>query len=577
MVLVAGLAASCSAESKPNSAGDPRSPDASTVLFADVTESAGLGSFRHHNGAVGNKWYPEMMGSGGGFIDYNNDGWLDILLLGGGMWEEDPAVTPRALWLYENNGDGTFVDVTEKAGLADVEAYTIGFAAADYDNDGREDFVLTNLGPDMLFRNTGGVFLDVSQAAGIASFEEWGSSPLFFDADRDGHLDLFISNYVEWSPATDKWCPDGSRIKMYCNPADYEGIASRFYRSNGDGTFTERTQEAGFLTGAQAVRDKALGVVEIDYNEDSWPDLYVVTDGEGNLLYENQGDGTFVERSILSGVAFSEHGEARAGMGVDAGVVDSSGSVSLFVGNFSEEPISVYRHEGGGLFLDRSSASRLHQPSFLTLTFGLILFDADLDGDLDLLAANGHVHPDRVGIQDNITFEQPAQLYLNRGDGTFAEVKQREGVLARRMVGRAAAYGDFDRDGQLDVLLTENGGGAHLWRNDAGRGQFLRVRLQGHESNRDALGSRVVAVVGTHRMERRIRTGSSYLSQSEKVAAFGLGSAGYVDSLIVHWPGGRVHRFGRVEGGQEVKIMENSDALERMSMETIREDILAGQ
>ena len=575
--LVAALlfvASSCSAESSPASKAER---DGQGIILTDVTEEAGLAAFRHENGATGKKLFPEMMGSGGGFIDYDGDGLLDIILLGGGSFESSTANDVRAIWLFRNEGDGTFSDRTAAAGLAGVDAYTIGMAAADYDNDGDEDFIVTNLGEDMLFRNDGGLFTEVGKHAGIGYQWEWGSSPIFFDADLDGDLDLFVGNYTQWSLETDKWCPEGSLAKVYCIPADYDGIASRFYRNNGDGTFEDQTEEAGFITGERSIRDKALGVVEFDFNSDGWPDLYVATDGEGNLLYANDGDGTFTERGVLSGVSFSEHGEARAGMGVDAGIADSTGQVSLFVGNFSEEPISVYRHLGNGLFTDRTAASRLAQPSYLTLTFGLFLFDPDLDGDLDLFAANGHVYPDRLGSQDKITLEQPAQLYLNNGDGTFAEFLPPDGVLTERMIARGAAYADYDRDGDLDILVTENAGPAHLWRNDTKTGNFLRVKLEGRESNRDALGSRVVADLNGLRMEQRIRTGSSYLSQSEKVAVFGLGDANRIDSLVVHWPNGIVHRFADVEANQELRIVEDRGTLVPVPMSDIQQKSLAGR
>ncbi len=598
LVLAAALllfGAGCSAESKPSSGADRGD---ATVVLTDVTDEAGLGGFLHENGATGKKLFPEMMGSGGGFIDYDGDGWLDVILLSGGTFDEQSAgpgdaVWPadaanaasaarasderRGIWLYRNEGDGTFSDQTEAAGLAGVRAYSLGVAAADYDNDGDEDFVVTNLGEDMLFRNDDGVFTEVGSAAGIGDRWAWGSSPIFFDADGDGRLDLFVGNYVEWTLETDKWCPEGSLAKVYCIPADYDGIASRYYHNNGDGTFTDRTEEAGFITGAREVREKALGVAELDYNDDGRSDLYVATDGEGNLLYENNGDGTFTERGVLSGVTFSDHGEARAGMGVDAGVVDSTGRVSMFVGNFSEEPISVYRHLGGGLFEDRTAPSRLSQASYITLTFGLFLFDVDLDGDLDLFVANGHVYPDRLGEQDKITLEQQAQLYVNHGDGTFVEVLQEDGVLSRRLIARGAAYADYDRDGDLDVLVTENAGPAHLWRNDTDGGNFLRVTLEGRESNLDAIGSRLIAVMDGHRMERRIRTGSSYLSQSEKAAVFGLGAAESVDSLIVHWPNGSVDRFADVKGNQELRIVENSGRFEQVPMHGIQQRSLAGR
>ena len=524
------------------------------VVFTDVTEAAGLGAFRHENGAVGNKWYPEMMGSGGGFIDYDGDGWLDILLMGGGHWDDPADPGYRALWLYRNNGDGTFADQTEAAGLADVVAYTIGLAVADYDNDGDQDFVLMNLGENMLFRNDGGVFTEVGTQAGLSEHHEWSSSALFFDADLDGDLDLYAANYVDWSPETDKFCPPGGAVKLYCIPANYDGIPSRFYRNDGDGTFSDRTEEVGFVPAL----GKSLGIVELDYNDDGWPDLAVANDGEGDLLYENNGDGTFTEKGMISGFAFSEHGEARAGMGIDAGVVDSSGQLVIFVGNFSEEMAGVYRHMGRGLFVDRAAASKIGHPSLLTLTFGLFLFDADLDTDLDLFAANGHVQTHIERMHEATTFRQRAQLYLNRGNGLFDEFIPDTGPLTQEMVARSAAYADYDRDGDLDILLTENNGPAHLWRNDQDGGRFLRVRLQGRQSNRDALGSRVVAVVGDLKMERRICTGSSYLSQSEKVAVFGLGSASVVDTLVVTWPGGRVDRFEGVEAHQEIVIIEGT-------------------
>lgn len=561
---------SCSAESSPAT----RTEEAYTgVVFTDVTQAAGLGDFLHENGAAGRKYYPEMMGSGGGFIDYDGDGWLDILLLGGGSW--DPSDSVQAIWLFRNNGDGTFTETTAEAGLASIRAYTIGLAVADYDNDGDEDFFVTTLGRDMLFRNDGGIFREVGAEAGIAEREEWGSSPLFFDADLDGHLDLFVGNYVRWSEETDKWCPEGSLVKMYCIPADYEGIASRYFHANGDGTFTDMTEAAGFITGPEEIREKALGVVEIDFNNDGYPDLYVTTDGEGNLLYENNRDGTFTERGVHSGVAFGKHGEARAGMGVDAGVIDGTGEVSFLVGNFSEEPISVYRHIGDGLFIDRTAASKIAQPSFLTLTFGLFLFDVDLDTDLDLFVANGHVYPDRLGDQDKITFRQPAQLFLNNGDGTFTEFLHEDGVLAKPIVARGAAYADYDRDGDLDVLITENAGPARLLRNDTRGGNFLRVKLEGRMGNRDALGSSIVVDLNGTRMERRIRTGSSYLSQSEKVAVFGLGSAEHADSLIVFWRGGAVDRFSGVAGNREYRIVEGTGVLQPVPMQGFRLDDIA--
>ncbi|HET6567994.1 MAG TPA: CRTAC1 family protein, partial [Rhodothermales bacterium] len=540
---------SCSSEYRSTASSDAdRAATQAPVMFTDVTAAAGLASFRNVNGAFGKKWYPEQMGSGGGFIDYDGDGWEDLILLGGGNWNEDPAEKPRAVWLFRNDHDGTFTDVTAEAGLSGIVTYSIGVSAADYDNDGDQDFYLTTLTRNMLFRNDGGVFTEVGEKTGVTDGSIWSSSAMFFDADRDGHLDLYVANYVDWTPQTDIFCPTGGTVKVYCAPNAYTGVQSRFFRNDGDGTFTERTEQAGF---SPAI-GKSLGVTEMDFNHDGWPDLAVSNDGEGDLLYQNRGNGTFEEIGVPVGFAFSEHGEARAGMGIDSGIIDSTGQVTVVIGNFSEEMLGAYRHMKEGMFIDRASVKGLAYPTLLSLTFGLFLFDADLDTDLDLLIANGHVHPDRASENDRITYRQKAQFFLNRGNGIFDEVKQERGPLSLPMVARGAAYADYDRDGDLDVLVTENDGPAHLWRNDLQGGHFLRVRLRGTKSNRDGIDARVLARVGALQMERRVRTGSSYLSQSEKVVTFGLGEHEEVDTLVVEWPSGLVERFEGVQGNEEV-------------------------
>ena len=533
------------------------------IAFIEVTEAVGLGGFRHHNGGFGQAWAPEIVGGGGGFIDYDGDGWLDILLVGGGAFQGRGGASIPALWLYRNNGDGSFALTSEDAGLGNVRAYGLGLAAADYDNDGDEDFLLTTLYEDLLFRNEGGVFTEVGKEAGLADGSEWSTAALFFDADRDGHLDLFVGTYIDWSPEKDLYCAFEGE-KVYCTPQEYTGISSHYFHNNGDGTFDDRTTEAGFLAGIEPARDKTLGVAQADVNNDGWPDHFVANDTERDQLYENNGDGTFTEKGIRSGIAFDQHGKPRAGMGIDVGVVDSSGQPSMFVGNFSDETVGVYRHTGGGLFMDRAQTSKIGHPSLSTLTFGLFLFDVDLDTDLDLFVANGHVQTHIERMVEVVTFRQRAQLYLNQGNGLFDEVTPADGPFTQEMVARGAAYADYDQDGDLDILITENNGPAHLWRNDTAGGHFLRVRLEGRASNRDALGARVVAVVGDLKMERRIRTGSSYLSQSETVAVFGLGNALAVDTLVVTWPSGRVDRFADVEANQELRIIEGAGTFERV-------------
>ena len=532
-------------------------PEPPPVLaFSDVTQASGLGAFVHDNGAAGDKYYAEQMGSGGGWIDYDGDGWQDILLMGGGQWARAPKLGYQALRLFRNLGDGTFEDRTDEAGLGDVAAYTIGMTAADYDNDGDTDFLLTNLNHNMLFRNEGGYFTETGAASGLAAYDEWSSSALFFDANNDGWLDLYVSNYTDWTPATDKFCPEGGQVKLYCVPADYEGMPSRFYLGSATGVFRDVTVESGVFS----AYGKSLGVAEFDYNRDGWSDFVVANDGEGDLLYHNNRDGTFTERGVFSGVAFSEHGEARAGMGIDIGVTDDTGEPTIFVGNFSEEMIGVYRHTDNGLFLDRAASSRIGQPSLNTLAFGLFLFDAELDGDLDLFVANGHVYPDRLVDQDKITYRQRAQLFRNVGRGFFEEVvPETTRPLSLLMVARGAAYADYDKDGDVDILITENDGPAHLWRNDHVGHHYLRVSVEARSGNRDGLGTRIVVLSGGTRQERRVRTGSSYLSQNELTVTFGLGVSDRVDSLWVYWPMGGMQSLGPLEANQVLHLVEGEE------------------
>ncbi len=503
---------------------------------------------------------PEIMGSGGGFIDFDGDGWEDVLLVGGGSLPGQPVQAVPALTLFRNQGDGTFSDVTHEAGLGEARAYGVGVAAADYDNDGDTDILLTTLLENMLFRNDGGTFKEVGTEAGIADIALWSTSAMFLDADRDGYLDLYVANYLRWTPETDIVCMD-VELRDYCNPRDYAGVSDAFYRNNGDGTFSNGTAVAGFLNGIQPEESKGLGVGELDYDEDGWPDIYVANDGERNFLFRNNRDGTFSEVAVRSGVALDQNGTPRAGMGVDSGVIDSTGEVTILVGNFSDEMVSVWRHEGDGFFADWSASSRIGFPTLPTLTFGLILFDLDLDTDLDVLLANGHVLKHVWRRQLGITFEQRPQLFLNRGDGEFDASNPAAGPLTELMVARGLATADFDRDGDLDVLVTENDGPVRLWRNELPARPFLRVRLEGTESNRDAIGARIRATVGGLMMERRIRTGSSYLSQSEMTATFGIGASQTVTSLEIAWPSGRMELFQQIEPGQEVLLVEGTGEL----------------
>ncbi len=555
----------CAKTDPKHSSFNAEEKNARPVAFSDITVQAGLGGFKHENGAFGAKWFPEPMGSGGGFIDYDGDGWQDILLVAGGTWPGHSDKRVPALYLYRNNGDGTFSQTTDEAGLSEVSTYGFGITVADYDNDGDQDFFLTTLYENMLFRNDNNIFSEVGKETGVANESTLSTSALFFDADRDGWLDLYVGNYTDWSPETDVWCSFEGE-KGYCTPELYDGVPSRFYRNNGDGTFTDMTEKAGFLPAP----GKTLGIAEHDFNKDGWPDLAVANDLVRNLLYENNRDGTFSEKGMASGMAFDETGKARAGMGIDAGIVDGSGEVSIFIGNFQNEMIGVYRYMGNGFFMDRAALSKIGRVSLQFLTFGLFLFDVDLEGDLDLLTVNGHIQIEIESNEHEFEFRQLPQIYLNRGNGIFDLVTPKEGsVLATPIVGRGAAYADYDRDGDLDILITENAGPAHLWRNELSVGSFrenqnfLRVGLKGQESNRDGIGSIITIVMGGRKMSQRVRTGSSYLSQSEKIATFGLGDVTTVDSLRIEWPSGRIDHFEKLNSNQEISITEGSGRLVR--------------
>jgi hypothetical protein len=532
----------------------------SIIRFTEVTAQSGLSPFVHATGAFGKKWMPETFGSGGGFIDYDNDGWLDILLCGGGGWPELGGSAAQVLWLFKNNGDGTFVERTEESGLGTVDTYTFGISCADYDNDGDEDFFLTTLTENKLFRNDGAIFSEVGRKSGVAGEAVWSTASMWLDADRDGWLDLYVGNYVDWTPENDLFCSqDGGKTKGYCTPLLYDGMTGRFYRNNGDGTFSDRTRMAGFLPAS----GKTLGCAETDFNYDGWPDIIVANDTERDLLYENNGDGTFTEKGLMSGIAFDEAGRAAAGMGVEAGVVDTTGRVSIFVGNFSNEMVSFYRYLGDGIFEPRSALSKIGHATLLRLTFGLVLFDVDLDTDLDLLAANGHIQPSVDDIHDGITYREQSQLFVNDGTGSFAEVGPAiGGPFADSLVCRAAAFGDIDRDGDVDVLMTENGGPVHLWRNDTKGNNFLRVRVRGVTSNRDGVGAQLTAYLCYLRMYRRVRTGGSYLTNSEKMVTFGLGKRTTLDSLSIIWPSGKRDSFENILANREIFIVEGETSFE---------------
>jgi hypothetical protein len=548
--------ASPSASPTPTLAPTPKPPRPSgPIEFVDVTAEAGI-HFRHHSGASGKKYLPETMGSGAAFLDYDNDGWVDVLLVNAMSWPNERGGRSFPS-LYRNNRDGTFADVTRASGLA-VEVYGIGVTVGDYDNDGFVDIYITCLGPNHLFRNMGdGKFQDVTRRAGVGD-PGFGTSAAWFDYDRDGKLDLFVANYVEWSPETDVFCTLDGTNKSYCTPQKYRGQSSVLYHNHGDGTFEDVTRKVGLYDPSS----KSLGVALLDYNDDGFLDLFVANDTEPNKLYKNNGNGTFTDEALTAGVAFGESGAARAGMGVDAADFDGSGRQSLVIGNFTSESMALYHNDGGGLFTDEARASGIGKASEQSLTFGTFFFDYDLDGLLDIFAVNGHVSDDIQKVQPSVRYAQPPHLFRNLGRKKFEEVTSRVGrTLGRAVVGRGAAYGDYDNDGDLDLLVTANGGPARLYRNDnANQNDVLKVKLVGSRSNRDAVGARVT-VSGANNLKtwNMVRTGSSYASQSELTLTFGLGKPNGAErayTVEVVWPGGEKMLLPQIKANQSLVIQE---------------------
>ena len=537
-------------------------PKNSPLSFTDITERAGFGGFEHITGETGEKYFPEAMGAGVALIDYNGDLWQDVLLVNGGVWPGNEPQNQSGLSLYRNNGDLTFSDVTAEAGLSGIAAYGFGVAAGDYDNDGDEDIYFTTLGPNRLFENQNNTFVDVTEASGTALDPSWSTTAIFFDADRDGWLDLYVGNYVYWSTEEDIFCTLDGTTKSYCTPELYKGRPSRFLYNNGDGTFRDRTEELGFLPSP----GKMLGALEFDYNQDGMPDLVVASDTQPDLLYKNRGDGSFEEIGALSGLAYDENGVARAGMGIDAGVVDTTGRQSVFVGNFSKEMISVFRYASNDLFIDRAAASKIGRSSLMTLTFGLFLADIDLDGDLDLFTANGHVQQEVGQTQDGITYRQAPHLFMNGGNGQFTDLAPEiGGIFQGAYVGRGAVFGDLDRDGDLEIIFTENGGGVHVWRNDLDNGNaWLRIYVKGVTSNRSGLGAVIRAYWDDQEAERVIRSGASFLSQHELVATFGLGEADSIERIEIQWPGGSLTTLRDVPVNQEIRVTEGQEDYEKL-------------
>ena len=530
-------------------------PQSSSPGFrlVDVTQKAGI-EFQHNSGAYGGKLLPETLGSGCAFLDYDGDGWQDILLVNGMDWPGHKRQR-STLRLYRNNRNGTFSDVTREAGL-DLEMYGMGVAVGDYNNDGYPDILITCVGQNRLFKNTGkGTFIDVTRASGLAGRQAFSTSALWFDFDHDGLLDLFVCNYVKWSSEHDVFCSLDGKHKSYCTPEAYRGETCWLFHNRGNGTFEDVTASSGIFDSSS----KSLGVAMLDYDQDGWTDLVVANDTQPNKLYRNLQNGKFKDVGMESGIAFSAEGKARAGMGVDAADFDNSGVTGIAITNFDNEMIGLYRAGGKHSYEDIATRAGVGLPSRNTLGFGCMFFDPDLDGTEDLMVANGHIDETVRNIRGNVGYAQPPQLFLNNGNGTFRDVASEIGDDFRQpKVGRGLAYADFDRDGDLDVLMTTNNGPAFLYRNDQLSGnKSIRFHLAGTKSNRDAIGATVRIFHEGSSQFRRVKSGSSYLSQSELPVTFGLGKRDKIDRVVIQWPSGNTEEFKSLSAGHTYECMES--------------------
>jgi hypothetical protein len=523
--------------------------------FTDVTAAAGI-QFQHNSGAYGGKFLPETLGSGCAFLDYDNDGWQDILLVNGMDW---PGHQRRksTLRLYRNNRNGTFLDVTRAAGL-ELEMYGMGVAVGDYNNDGFPDIFISCVGQSHLFRNTGdGRFKDVTRAAGFQNHQAFSTSALWLDYDRDGLLDLFVCNYVRWSPEHDVFCSLDGTHKSYCTPEAYRGDTCWLFHNRGDGTFEDVTASSGVFDSSS----KSLGVAMLDYDQDGWPDLFVANDTQPNKLYRNLHNGKFKDVAVEAGLAFSSEGKARAGMGVDTGDFDNSGRASIAITNFDNEMIGLYRPVSATAYDDISQQIGIGALSKSNLGFGCVFLDVNLDGFLDLAVANGHIDDTVRNIRGNAGYAQPPHLFLNSPSGTkkyFRDVAAEVGGgFDKPKVGRGLAYADFDRDGDLDLLMTTNNGPAYLFRNEQSSGnRCIRFRLIGTKSNRDAIGASVRIFYNGQSQSRLVHGGSSYLSQSELPVTFGLGKQDRIDRVILDWPSGKSEEYKNLAAGRLYECTE---------------------
>ena len=534
----------------------------SRVTFLDVAARAGI-TFRHDNASSAEKYLIETMGSGCGWIDYDQNGLLDLYLVNGAATRVYKPPQPMPGALYRNNGDGGFTDVTAKAGVGAEGLFGMGVAVGDYDNDGFPDLFVLGYGRCILYHNNGdGTFTDVTARAGVQNSGLWASSAAWFDYDNDGKLDLIIANYVDWSPERNFYCGDrGPGMRSYCHPDDFHGQPPTLYHNNGDGTFTDVSKSSGVgLKGGNG-----LGVVTFDYDNDGWQDIFIANDHMPNFLFHNNRDGTFREVGYQAGVAVSADGQFEAGMGTDAADTTGSGRLDLIVGHLDMQLARVYQNLGDQTFEDATLRSKLSYSTYHMSTFGARFMDYDNDGWRDLFLANGHVLDNIERYHADTKYAEPKMMFRNTGSGIFENVSDQLGSdFQLPRVSRGAAIGDFDNDGDLDILINNCGQTPQLLRNDGGNANhWLEILLIGTKSNRDGVGARVKVIAGDLVLYDQRKGGMSYQSAQDPRLHFGLGQGSNVDLIEILWPSGSTTKLANIKADQIIAVKEAAGIVER--------------
>lgn len=528
-------------------------------IFVDVTENAGI-MFEHTDGRSGLRLFNEFLGSGGGFFDYDNDGDLDIYLINGALQTENTLEKPKNV-LYQNNGDGTFTDTTTKAGVGSI-AYGTGATVGDYNNDGNLDLFLTNFGEDQLYRNNGdGTFTDITKQTGVGN-PHWGTSCAFADIDNDGYLDLYIANYAIYDPKIDEQCKERG-IHVYCGPHAYPAIHDTLFRNNREGMFIDistfsRPKELDPMHG--------LGVTFGDYDNDGDMDIYVANDQDPNYLFQNNGNGKFNEIALISGVCYNDMGKEEAGMGTDFGDYNNDGQLDLTVSNYQTETNTLYNNLDRDFFSDETIPSGIAEVTHGYLGWGIKFFDYDNDGYQDIFVANGHLMDNISLLEKHVSYPQKNLLFRNLGDSTFEKVESQDDGLTLKKVSRGTAIGDYDNDGDLDILVTNCNQKPDLLQNVIGnRNNWIQIQLEGQKSNRSGIGAKIKVVTDTHTQYREVQSGGSYLSFHDLRAHFGVGKVEQIDHIEIRWPSGQIdtnshipvnQRFLAVEG-EKLSLLHN--------------------